>query len=553
MGVTAIVPFLSQRFPQVVRELPDRLFQLRGKTVVIDATLITFRFHCSPVEHTNRHVQGWYRLISEFRRSGVNPICVFDGTTRSIAKAAEAERRKASARLLKFRSAAEDKRYQRLRHLSSALRTLAKSQDSPRRDAGTALTESLSASPPLETIFPVLESITGEHSVDVEMSDVELRGILLERPSVPTDETAPHLSDTDVAPDVSTPALDSVRVESSSKSSSLISELTVQPPPPKVTPSQASGVVKQLHSDFYNSVQKLDLSPIFMASPTADVVHATERSISKRQTVLVAEEHSLWKRLSNELSSSQPLSQIQDKLSKIEAQSFVISKSFHRRLDAPTEQTYADSKKILRAMGVPILETDGPYEAEGLASSIVRHGHADFVASEDTDVLVYQVPLLRRIGNRDGSFGLIDGAEVRKALDLTDPGYIDFALLLGTDFTERIPQIGPARALNFMKKHGSIENILANEKAYPPRGLQEDYLRRVRQGRDVFNTLPPPPPERQLRGSIPQPGEVEALLDLYGLQEDTWVDDEESVTLIGDNMFNDRPPHEDGKKFIPFY
>ena len=41
-------------------------------------------------------------------------------------------------------------------------------------------------------------------------------------------------------------------------------------------------------------------------------------------------------------------------------------------------------KEIIRAMGVPCVETDGPFEAEALAASIVIHGQADFVASEDT-------------------------------------------------------------------------------------------------------------------------------------------------------------------------
>jgi flap endonuclease-1 len=54
-----------------------------------DATLITLRFHFSPVPHASRHVLGWYHLIKELRQSGVQPICVFDGTQRSVAKKAE--------------------------------------------------------------------------------------------------------------------------------------------------------------------------------------------------------------------------------------------------------------------------------------------------------------------------------------------------------------------------------------------------------------------------------------------------------------------------------
>jgi flap endonuclease-1 len=62
----------------------------------------------------------------------------------------------------------------------------------------------------------------------------------------------------------------------------------------------------------------------------------------------------------------------------------LISESYERRNNPPTAQTYEESKEIIRALGVPCLDSDGPYEAEALAASLVLNGHADYVASEDT-------------------------------------------------------------------------------------------------------------------------------------------------------------------------
>ena len=62
----------------------------------------------------------------------------------------------------------------------------------------------------------------------------------------------------------------------------------------------------------------------------------------------------------------------------------ILTDTYQRRNEFPTRQTYEDAKSLLVAMGVPCVESDAPYEGEGLASAIVLAGHADFVISEDT-------------------------------------------------------------------------------------------------------------------------------------------------------------------------
>ena len=73
-------------------------------------------------------------------------------------------------------------------------------------------------------------------------------------------------------------------------------------------------------------------------------------------------------------------------LPELEQKSRNILRSYERR-KPPTEQTYEDSKTLLRAMGVPYLECPAPFEGEAMAASLVKHGLADYVASEDMDVL----------------------------------------------------------------------------------------------------------------------------------------------------------------------
>jgi len=63
---------------------------------------------------------------------------------------------------------------------------------------------------------------------------------------------------------------------------------------------------------------------------------------------------------------------------------------------------------ILRSLRVPVLLTSNTVsqEAESLCSSLVEAGHADLAITEDTDVLVFDSPMLRKVGpaSREGEF-----------------------------------------------------------------------------------------------------------------------------------------------------
>jgi flap endonuclease-1 len=74
----------------------------------------------------------------------------------------------------------------------------------------------------------------------------------------------------------------------------------------------------------------------------------------------------------------------QSNLPYLEERSSLMYQSFHRRMNLPTEETYKDSRRILRAMGVPCVVCTGEFEAEALAAALVLKGYADYVASEDT-------------------------------------------------------------------------------------------------------------------------------------------------------------------------
>ena len=82
---------------------------------------------------------------------------------------------------------------------------------------------------------------------------------------------------------------------------------------------------------------------------------------------------------------------VKDQLDAVISRSPEVKDIYDRALSQPTKIDHDDCKELLAKMGVPVLEAIAPYEAEGLASSLAKAGLVDFVGTEDSDVLAYEV------------------------------------------------------------------------------------------------------------------------------------------------------------------
>lgn len=153
---------------------------------------------------------------------------------------------------------------------------------------------------------------------------------------------------------------------------------------------------------------------------------------------------------------------------------------------------------------------------------------------------MYEAPLLRNIANRGVPLISICGKSVREALALSSESYIDFVLLLGTDFSRRIKNVGPNRALKFIRDHGSIERVLEAEKQYLPHISISAYLEQISLARSVFETLPPIPDTSCTAQGMYDEEEVMAILrryDLHWAVENDW----DYHTALDGNYFADDP------------
>ncbi|PIA40764.1 hypothetical protein AQUCO_02400079v1 [Aquilegia coerulea] len=129
---------------------------------------------------------------------------------------------------------------------------------------------------------------------------------------------------------------------------------------------------------------------------------------------------------------------------------------FSKRTVKVTKQHNDDCKKLLRLMGVPVIEA--PSEAEAECAALCKSGKVYAVASEDMDSLTFGAPkFLRHL--MDPSSRKIP---ILEELNLSMDQFIDLCILCGCDYCDSIRGIGGQTALKLIRQHGSIENILEN-------------------------------------------------------------------------------------------
>lgn len=154
-----------------------------------------------------------------------------------------------------------------------------------------------------------------------------------------------------------------------------------------------------------------------------------------------------------------------------------------------TAEILADSKGLLSLMGIPWLEA--PEDAEAQASFMGSKRDVWAVGSKDYDCLLYGAPILARYLTLTGreylpSKGvsrrlipeLVKLADNLEALGINREQLVDLALLVGTDFNEGVKGIGPKKALDLIRKYGSLEAL--------PEHIKEELPLNVEEVRNIF-------------------------------------------------------------------
>ncbi len=149
------------------------------------------------------------------------------------------------------------------------------------------------------------------------------------------------------------------------------------------------------------------------------------------------------------------------------------AKTYAKQSSRLTDEMLDDSRRLLKAMGIPHVQA--PSEGEAQAAYMVPRGDAWGVASQDYDSLLFGATRLvrnlaisgRRKLPRQNAYVTINPEIIRLDDVLGDLGVdreqlIDIAILMGTDFNPKgVEGIGPKRALAMVREHGSASKGMA--------------------------------------------------------------------------------------------
>ncbi|MHA1589209.1 MAG: flap endonuclease-1 [Candidatus Njordarchaeales archaeon] len=132
-----------------------------------------------------------------------------------------------------------------------------------------------------------------------------------------------------------------------------------------------------------------------------------------------------------------------------------------------TDELIASAKTLISLLGVPIITA--PHDGEAQAAYLVKKGEAYAVSSPDYDSFLYGSPRVVRnlkmtLQKKERPI-LYELNELLEKLGITHQQLVDVAILIGTDYNpDGIEGIGPKKALELIRKYGSLENLIKQRK-----------------------------------------------------------------------------------------
>ncbi len=150
------------------------------------------------------------------------------------------------------------------------------------------------------------------------------------------------------------------------------------------------------------------------------------------------------------------------------------AKKFAQRAGRVNERMINQAQTLLGHMGLPWVQAPG--EGEAQAAHLVRQRDAWAAASQDFDSLLFGAQILvrnlaitgrRKLPGKDVyievSPEMIELQAFLRELGITQEQLVDIGILIGTDYNAGIKGIGPKKALELVKEHGSIKQIAKTE------------------------------------------------------------------------------------------
>lgn len=142
--------------------------------------------------------------------------------------------------------------------------------------------------------------------------------------------------------------------------------------------------------------------------------------------------------------------------------------------DDPTMQMTGEIQKLLRAFGIPYITA--PMEAEAQCAKLAQMNLVDAVITDDSDVFLFGAPIVYKNMFNDRQFvECYVSSDIERDLSLSRDRLIELAHILGSDYTNGFPGVGPVMAMELLADFAH-ENTLVGFR---------DWWIRVQNGKDT--------------------------------------------------------------------
>lgn len=191
-----------------------------------------------------------------------------------------------------------------------------------------------------------------------------------------------------------------------------------------------------------------------------------------------------------------------------------------KRLVRATKEQNEDCKKLLRLMGIPVVEA--PCEAEAMCAALCKAGKVYGCGTEDMDCLTFGTPILIRHLTFSEARKMpvleVNLEAALKGLELNMEQFIDLCMLCGCDYMDSITGIGPVTALKKIKEHGNIEGVIKSldtEKHPLPEPFPIEQVRELFRHPEIID-----PEECDIKWGTPDlEGLIQFMVNEKGFQE----------------------------------
>lgn len=162
---------------------------------------------------------------------------------------------------------------------------------------------------------------------------------------------------------------------------------------------------------------------------------------------LEAAEHARFASELNQKSAEQNRQDYERELRALRTQ----QKKDRRDADEVTQVMITECQALLRLFGIPYITA--PMEAEAQCAELVKLGIVDGIVTDDSDTFLFGgTRVYKNMFNSNKFVECYVGADLEKELSLSQDELISLALLLGSDYTEGIPGVGPVTAIEILSE-----------------------------------------------------------------------------------------------------